>query len=90
MAAKVTLYVRDEDLWRRAREVSGPAGLSALVHQCLGAWLDRTGAAASEPSVFERARRLRRDADALVHAIEQEQQRPRSRASRSRRRPSRS
>jgi len=69
---KVTLYVRDDQLWQRAREAAGPGGLSALVHQCLRDFLDRAGAASlSPPSVLERARRLRQDADTLVRVLEQ-------------------
>lgn len=70
MAGKVTLYVRDDELWARARQVSGPAGLSELVQQCLRRWLDDGGRATSPPSLLERARQLRDDADALVQAVE--------------------
>jgi len=70
MAGKVTLYVRDEELWDRARTLSGPAGLSDLVQQALRQWLDRAGGSASPPSLLERARQLRDDADALVQAVE--------------------
>ena len=71
MACKVTLYVRDEDLWRRAREAGGLNGLSALVEQCLRARLDRADVAAvSLPTVLERARRLRQEAEALVRHLE--------------------
>jgi hypothetical protein len=70
MAGKVTLYVSDEDLWRRAREACGPGGLSNAVHQCLRDWLERGDVSAPPPSVLELARRLRLDAEALVRAIE--------------------
>jgi hypothetical protein len=70
MAGKVTLYVRDDDLWARARQASGPAGLSDLVQQCLRSFLDGGARAASPPSLLERARQLRDDADALVRAVE--------------------
>ena len=70
---KVTLYVRDDELWQRARKVAGPGRLSALVHQCLRDFLDRADAASlSPPSVLERARQLRQDADALVRSLEQQ------------------
>jgi hypothetical protein len=85
MAGKVTLYVRDEDLWQRAREASGASGLSALVQQCLQRWLEEGRVAAPAPSLLERARRLRQEADALVQVLEHEGQPPRSpRAPRSR------
>jgi len=72
MAAKITLYVRDEDLWNRARRVSGPGGLSDMVHRCLRDWLDRTGAAGlPSASPLERARRLREDVEELVRLMEQ-------------------
>jgi hypothetical protein len=71
MAGKVTLYVRDDDLWTRARRVSGPGGLSDLVQECLRQWLDRTAAGGTAPTVLERARRLRHDVDALVRALEE-------------------
>lgn len=70
MAGKVTLYVRDDELWARARQVSGPAGLSELVQQCLRRCLDDGGHATSPPSLLERARQLRDDANALVQAVE--------------------
>ena len=85
MASKVTLYVRDEDLWDRAREASGRGGLSDLVQQCLRRWLEEHRAEVPAPSVLERSRRLRQDADALVRVLEEEGQPPRSpRARRSR------
>jgi hypothetical protein len=71
MAGKVTLYVRDDDLWTRARRVGGPGGLSDLVQECLRQWLDRRGAGSAPPTVLERARRIRQDADALVRALEE-------------------
>ena len=74
MAAKVTLYVRDDDLWRRAREASGPGGLSKAVDDCLRHWLERADTTAPAPSLLERARRLRHDADALVRAVKEEQE----------------
>ena len=49
MPGKVTLYVRDNDLWRRAREASGPGGLSDLVHRLLRQWLERPDVSASPP-----------------------------------------
>jgi len=70
MAGKVTLYVRDDELWERARRVSGPAGLSDLVQQSLRHWLDSGARAAAAPSLLERARQLRDYADALVRAVE--------------------
>jgi hypothetical protein len=76
MAGKVTLYVRDSELWARAREVSGPAGLSDLVQQCLRQWLDAGARAATPPSLLERARHLRDDADALVRAVEEDDTQP--------------
>lgn len=83
---KVTLYVRDDELWQRAREVAGPGGLSALVHQCLRDVLDRAdGASLSPPSVLERARHLRQDAEALVRSLEQQAQEPPKHAKRQRR-----
>ena len=72
MAGKVTLYVRDDELWERARRVSGPAGLSDLVQQSLRQWLDSGTSGASPPSLLERARQLRDYADALVRAVEAE------------------
>ena len=72
MPGKVTLYVRDDELWARARKVSGRAGLSDLVQQCLRHWLDRTAGPASPPSLLERARQIRDEADALVRVMEQE------------------
>ena len=83
MAGKVTLYVSDDDLWRRAREASGPGGLSNAVHQSLREWLERRDVNAPPPSLLELARRLRLDADALVRAVESKE--PRPRASRKRR-----
>jgi hypothetical protein len=89
MAGKITLYIRDEDLWRRAREASGPGGLSNAVHECLRHWLDRPDVTAHPPSVLERARRLRQDAEVLVRALESGE--PRRAPSRKRRsRPPRS
>ena len=70
MAGKVTLYVRDDELWARARQASGPAGLSDLVQQCLRSFLDGGARAASPPTLLDRARQLRDDADALVRADE--------------------
>ena len=68
---KVTLYVRDDQLWQRAREAAGPGGLSGLVQQSLRDYFDRAGAASvSPPSVLEPARRLRQDADTLVRVLE--------------------
>ena len=78
MAGKVTLYVSDEDLWRRAREACGPGGLSNAVHQCLREWLERADVSAPPPSLLELARRLRLDADALVRAVESQEPRPRA------------
>ena len=78
MAGKVTLYVSDDDLWRRAREASGPGGLSNAVHQCLRDWLERADVSAPPPSLLELARRLRLDADALVRAVESQAPRPRT------------
>jgi hypothetical protein len=78
MAGKVTLYVSDEDLWRRAREASGPGGLSNAVHECLRDWLERGDVSAPPPSLLELARRLRLDADALVRAVESQEPRPRT------------
>ena len=72
MAGKVTLYVRDDGLWRRARQSAGRGGLSQLVQQCLRECLDRAEAASIPPlSLLERAQRLRHDVDALVRAIEE-------------------
>jgi hypothetical protein len=89
MAGKITLYIRDEDLWRRAREASGPGGLSNAVHECLRHWLDRPEVTAHPPSVLERARRLRQDAEVLVRSLESGE--PRRAPSRKRRsRPPRS
>jgi hypothetical protein len=79
MAGKVTLYVRDDDLWTRARRVSGPGGLSDLVQESLRQWLDRR-AGGAPPTMLERARRIRQDADALVRTMEE------SNSTRSRRR----
>ena len=70
VAGKITLYIRDEDLWRRARDASGPGGLSNAVHECLRQWLDRPEVTAPPPSILERARRLQKDAEALVKALE--------------------
>ena len=82
---KVTLYVRDHQLWQRAREVAGPGGLSALVDQCLRDFLDRAGTASlAPPSVLERARRLRQDADALVALLQQQAHDPPNRSTRDR------
>ena len=78
MAGKVTLYVSDEDLWRRAREACGPGGLSNAVHECLRDWLERADVSAPPPSLLELARRLRLDADALVRAVESQEPRPRA------------
>jgi hypothetical protein len=85
MAGKVTLYVRDEDLWRRAREASAPGGLSDLVHQLLRQWLERPDVSASPPSLLERARDLQHDAAALVRALEADEPRARPRPRRKRR-----
>jgi hypothetical protein len=76
MPGKVTLYVRDEELWARAREASGAGGLSHLVQQCLRRWLDEGRVSAPVPSLLERARRLREDADALVRVLEDKGQPP--------------
>jgi hypothetical protein len=84
MPGKVTLYVRDDDLWERARQASGPGGLSDLVHQSLRYWLDHVRDASPPPTPLERARRLRHDAGALVDALEQ-----RTPAARERRQPTR-
>ncbi len=78
MAGKVTLYVRDEDLWDRARQASGRGGLSDVVQQCLRRWLEERRAAVPAPSVLVRARGLRPDADTLVRVLEHEGQPPRS------------
>lgn len=75
MAGKITLYIRDEDLWRRARDASGPGGLSNAVHECLRQWLDRPEVTAPPPSILERARRLQKDAEALVKALESDDRR---------------
>jgi hypothetical protein len=75
VAGKITLYIRDEDLWRRARDASGPGGLSNAVHECLRHWLDRPEVTAAPPSISERARRLQKDAEALVRALESEERR---------------
>jgi hypothetical protein len=79
MPGKVTLYVRDNDLWRRAREASGPGGLSDTVHQLLRQWLERPGVSASPPTPLERARGLQHDAGALVRTLEAGAQRTRPR-----------
>jgi len=78
MASKVTLYVRDEELWARAREASGAGGLSDLVQQCLRRWLDEGRVSASAPSLLELAHRLRDEADSLVRGLEDEEQPSRS------------
>jgi hypothetical protein len=70
MAGKITLYVRDQTLWDRAKRASGRGGLSELVSESLRERLDR--AMADSPSPLERARRLRQDADALVRLLEQQ------------------
>jgi hypothetical protein len=75
VAGKITLYIRDEDLWRRARDASGPGGLSNAVHECLRRWLDRPEVTAPPPSILERARRLQKDAEALVKALESDDRR---------------
>jgi hypothetical protein len=75
VAGKITLYIRDEDLWRRARDASGPGGLSNAVHECLRQWLDRPEVTAPPPSILERARRLQKDAEALVKALESDDRR---------------
>jgi hypothetical protein len=75
VAGKITLYIRDEDLWRRARDASGPGGLSNAVHECLRQWLDRPEVTAPPPSTLERARRLQKDAEALVKALESDDRR---------------
>jgi hypothetical protein len=85
MPGKVTLYVRDEDLWRRAREASGPGGLSDLVHQLLRQWLERPDVSAKPPTLLERARDLQHDAAALVRAVEAEAAREKRRPPRKRR-----
>jgi hypothetical protein len=86
---KVTLYVRDPELWARARRVSGRGGLSEWVQDCLRRCLDGAHLRTSPPSVIERARRLHRDVGALVDAIKDAQIRdraPRPRSPRARRR----
>jgi hypothetical protein len=70
MAGKVTLYVRDEELWSRARAWGGPGGLSELVDQSLRDWLDRHTGDVREPSILERSRRVLAEAEALVAALE--------------------
>jgi hypothetical protein len=89
MPGKVTLYVRDRDLWKRARDASGPGRLSDVVHQLLRGWLARTDVSTSPPTLLERARTLQHDAGALVRAVEAEMARPPRRPSGSRR-PARS
>ena len=89
MPGKVTLYVRDEDLWSRARAWSGPGGLSELVDQCLREWLDRHQAGGPEPTLLERARRLLAEAEALVAAAERQAAPPAARRTRASRRPHR-
>jgi hypothetical protein len=71
MPGKVTLYVRNEELWSRARAWGGPGGLSELVDQSLREWLDRH-ADTSEPSILERSRRLLAEAESLVAALERD------------------
>jgi hypothetical protein len=66
MAGKVTLYVRDADLWRRAREVSGPGGLSDLVDRCLRRHQEQITTSDAHTSAVERARDISHAADALV------------------------
>jgi hypothetical protein len=85
MPGKVTLYVRDSDLWKRAREASGPGGLSDVVHQLLRGWLARPDVSAAPPTLLERARTLQHDAATLVRALEAEEARPRQRPHRKRR-----
>ena len=85
---KVTLYVRDPELWARARRVSGRGGLSEWVQACLRQCLEAHSRTAP-PSLVERARRLEHDARALVRSIETAQTtdrvpRPRSRRPRAR------
>ena len=89
MPGKVTLYVRDGDLWNRAREASGPGGLSDVVHQLLRGWLARPDVSGSPPTLLERARTLQDDAAALVRAVEAGEARPTPRPQR-KRRPARS
>jgi hypothetical protein len=72
MPGKVTLYVRDDELWARARKLGGRAGLSDLVQQCLRDWLDRLAEGSPPASVLERARQIRDQADALVRTMERE------------------
>jgi hypothetical protein len=86
MPGKVTLYVRDEDLWRRAREASGPGGLSDLVHQLLRQWLERPDVSASAPTLLERARTLQHEAATLVRTLEADKAHPSLRPQRKRRR----
>ena len=80
---KVTLYIRDPDLWARARRVSGRGGLSDWVQRCLRRCLVPADDLTAQPSVLERARRLQQDMGELVHALQLEQrtrQAPRARS----------
>jgi hypothetical protein len=86
MAGKVTLYVRDDDLWARAREASGPGGLSELVQQALRYWLAHARDSAPPPTALERARRLSEEAGALVAALEARTSRKQARGTPRRRR----
>lgn len=81
MAGKITLYVRDEALWARARRVGGRGGLSEVVQQSLRDYLDRLGVVAAPLTPLERARRLRDDLDELIRSIEHQPVTPRSRQS---------
>src|SRR6266496_2388631 len=48
MSATMTLYVRDEQLWRRARELGGPQGLSSLAERAIRQYLDRQETASGD------------------------------------------
>jgi hypothetical protein len=81
-SAQSPLYIRDPDLWARARRVSGRGGLSDWVQHCLRRCLpadDRT----APPSALERARRLQQDVGELVQAIEREERTPETSRARS-------
>jgi len=70
VAGKVTLYVRDEQLWARARAAVGQGGLSHLVQESLRAWLERSDRKTTAPTPLERARRLLAEAEQLVRDLE--------------------